>query len=1004
MSTGDAGNRIPNQLKIDSISLKVAIGVFLAVISAHTIGTPERLPDADNLQGSFQPVNGTIKWSGADNSDRSLLYEEVEDRSQQLRQHNGLFWQDTADSKSNITGPIAAAKYCRELVITIDELRINGFRTPTKREISRAKEVKFNYSNGNQQQPPAGSKELLEGHDELETIGVYSAGNRQTDKDEFTRCVSDRPALEHSTIYDIAQFLSENKKDYLKALERAVNIKYGEPIVNARYQSNTISADIISKQTKRIPFSTDELKTLLSKKSNVLAKKNQSADKSITLIGVYNFRDETILELKINKRLQGLNLESINANYAIVDRNSKKLGGTWNRPGSQLGLIHYKKGNIYYDLEKHNKVYFSIPNVTSTKFDLPASFVGNRKTSLKNVSLKELKISERIFSEYEFTAKYNHKVEKQYLAQLQSLLGDAEFSPTINLKVSEGVIAFQSIDEIENHKHNIDKAEFKKASNSIIKLQNFVSRSSNKDLVDQATVKILDMSFNDLDKLNQFLDRYPNTAHRSRALDQALVLSERNIDDLANFIKRKPSISQTNKAHQAIMKLSFNSINMLNSFLTKYPDTTFKKTALNQILKLSSNNINNLNTFAKKYPSTEQTKQALSQILSLSMSSIEKLKLFIKTYPDNALTVKAEKQMALLEDEGETRRLAKIETKNDYVYGEIIGPKTISGARYIRGLIWQDQAINSSDSFHDFNYAKDYCSHLSLLGVEEWRLPSTEDFKKLGTDIDQLAYRTKSSKKYSFYFTETDGCKKDGSSALSTKQCVYGVDMTKRDSAYVAKINKNTPASVRCVLGTDKYNKHQRQIAAEQLKQGDFSGYLNAFNATGNQANIQQAYRLAKSSAEKAQIELALIRHFGITSVFEAVGTLKGNTNEATSNSENSDWHFTSVDSAPKAIVNVMAARKSNSNVPLKRGKFKTKIRVSLELHYRPVDGKSADYTRHFEEFTWVTLDKSNKYTSSAQFDFGELDKRSEGALGASGSDQLRSIIPTISFEDIEMM
>lgn len=1003
MSPRNTGNRIREKISIRPISLKIALGAILAVVSAHSIGIPTNPTDGGIPPDSFKPVNGTIRWSADGGNNRSELYKVIEKKSDQIRQHNGLFWQDTADSKANIIGPIAAAKYCKELAIKIDGLTVNGFRAPTKRETSRVQDVKFKYSNRNELSVEDGKKQS-ERDDALETIGVYSAGNSKKEGSEFTRCVSARPALEYSTVYDIALFLSENKKDYLKALERAVNIKYGEPVVTARYQSNTINAEITSKQTKNIPFSIDELKQLLSKKSNVLAKKNHSSDKSVTLTGVYNFRYETILELKVNKRLQGLNLESIKANYAIVYRNSKKLGGTWNRPGSQLSVIPYKAGKLYYELVKGNKVYFSIPRVSSTTFDLPASFVSTRKTAIKNVSVENSDHTDKTFSQYEFSAKYDYTVGKLYLAQLNAILDDDKFSPTINLQISKGVITFQSIDEIENHKHNIDKVEFGKASKSISKLQQFVSRSSNKKLVDQALVKILDLSFNKLDKLNGFLDQYQNTPHTERALTQALVLSQHSIDDLDKFIKRKPSTSQTKKAHQAIMKLSFDSINMLNTFLTKYPKTTLENSTLSQILKLSFNNINSLKTFTKKYPDSEQTKKAINQILHLSMDSIADLKDFIKTYPGNALVVKATKQMSLLEDEGETRRLAKIETKNDYVYGQIIGPKTLSGARYIRGLIWQDQAINSSDSFHDFSYAKNYCSHLNLLGVDQWRLPSTEDFKKLGADISQLAYRAKSPNKYSFYFTETDGCKKVGSSALSTKQCVYGADMTKKDSAYIEKINKDTLASVRCVLGTDKYNKHQTQFAAQQLKLGDFSGYLNAFNATGNQANIQQAYRLAKSSDEKAQIELALIRHFGINSVFRATGTLKGNTNSAASNSENPDWRFTSIDSAPKAIVNVTAARKSNSNVPLKRGKFKAQIQVSLELHYRPVNGKSGDYTRYLEKSAWITLDKSNKYSSSAQFDFGEIDRKSEADVRASGADQLRSISPTISFEDIEMM
>ena len=189
------------------------------------------------------------------------------------------------------------------------------------------------------------------------------------------------------------------------------------------------------------------------------------------------------------------------------------------------------------------------------------------------------------------------------------------------------------------------------------------------------------------------------------------------------------------------------------------------------------------------------------------------------------------------------------------------------------------------------------------------------------------------------------------------------------------------------------------------IKEGGFDGYLNSFRATGNQNNIQKAYKYAKGQDDKATIELALIEHFGIDSAFEVSGKLQSQNDTDGTSSEIDAWTTDSIDPDGGAVVNITASKKGSSNIHLKHGSFKVKVHVRLDLRYKTASkGSRKTEVEYFEQTTWITLDKANNFSNSTQLDFDALSQAAAQKKGSKTSRKLESISPTISFDGIEQI
>lgn len=311
---------------------------------------------------------------------------------------------------------------------------------------------------------------------------------------------------------------------------------------------------------------------------------------------------------------------------------------------------------------------------------------------------------------------------------------------------------------------------------------------------------------------------------------------------------------------------------------------------------------------------------------------------------------------------------------------KLVGTQTLNGAKFLGHKIWQDQPINAKRDRMDYNEAKNYCKNLNLLGFKEWELPSLNDFKMLDTDVKQLTYITKSSgsswisQTYPYISNEiidTTGFGK------------YKVKLVDMDNKY-PKINSNlfkitNKSSIRCVLNPNIYNKEKIRVQKQYEQKGTLDGYLTAFSATGDKANIKKALKLAKTKKDKGKIEKALYNYLGASKVFE----IKSNgaiISDDTKKFEADTFIFNSIQNSKNLKHKFSVNMKSNSALKLKYNSYKVKIRFNLKLKYTTVM-KKALFGMNLADSKTVNipvektfyLSKSNGYKDSEVIDFGSV-------------------------------
>ena len=209
------------------------------------------------------------------------------------------------------------------------------------------------------------------------------------------------------------------------------------------------------------------------------------------------------------------------------------------------------------------------------------------------------------------------------------------------------------------------------------------------------------------------------------------------------------------------------------------------------------------------------------------------------------------------------------------------------------------------------------------------------------------------------------------------------------------------------LLGNEKdiqtHNLVLNKYAKMYREYNTFKGYLKAFSYTHEQQDIESAYKLAKTIEDKKEIEITLIKHFGINSVFKISGILKGNEGSGSSDFQYQKFIADFKSNEGKAILNLRVSKSDNSKVPIKYGDYKVKVKVKLALKYQTVTfGIGLTDTQYIERVIWVNLTKSNNYTDTREIDFGKVIQESSGEVFIlSYSKKLVNVSPLIGFEDI---
>ena len=165
---------------------------------------------------------------------------------------DGLYWQDQADNKKKKMNWHDANDYCQNLIIQNGRVNIDDFTLPTESELlslSKSNSLldysgSICWSSSSDKEHPNFAKYIYLNN---KKNGWYNKGGTT-----YVRCVARRNYPKNLSLVELAKVLTKEKSyKFIDALESAVEIKYGKPIVkNVVYNSRKKHLSFILKSQK----------------------------------------------------------------------------------------------------------------------------------------------------------------------------------------------------------------------------------------------------------------------------------------------------------------------------------------------------------------------------------------------------------------------------------------------------------------------------------------------------------------------------------------------------------------------------------------------------------------------------------------------------------------------------------------------------------------------------------------------------------------------------------
>ena len=328
----------------------------------------------------------------------------------------------------------------------------------------------------------------------------------------------------------------------------------------------------------------------------------------------------------------------------------------------------------------------------------------------------------------------------------------------------------------------------------------------------------------------------------------------------------------------------------------------------------------------------------------------------------------------------------------------LIGASLKNGAKFYGHKIWQDQKFNGKYDSMNYNQAKNYCESLSLLNINEWTLPSREDYIELIKDKKYQAkkfnYEAKRKGYASYYWTKDRNCYESNIMwTIKREECVYAIDLDgiyikkedtlssieKKVKAQIGKKSEKFTESVRCILNPNIYNIAKQEEATLALEEGGIDGYLKAFIATGNKFYIQKAISLAKSNKEKAKIEATLYNYLGGLKIFDIKANGKVISGDTKSNDVDT-FLIKSIRNRKNLKQKFSVKLKRKTPLKLKYNKYIIDVEFRLKLKYCEtmkagyLSQTTCDDQDSYKKVTF-NLSKKNNYSMFKVIDFGSVEQ-----------------------------
>jgi len=342
---------------------------------------------------------------------------------------------------------------------------------------------------------------------------------------------------------------------------------------------------------------------------------------------------------------------------------------------------------------------------------------------------------------------------------------------------------------------------------------------------------------------------------------------------------------------------------------------------------------------------------------------------------------------------------------NTSINSKYIQKENLEGAKYIGGKIWQDQQVNKNKQLKVSDAVK-YCQNLNLLGIQEWKLPSIDDVRSLGSDAGRLEYLRTGT----YYHTSSPICKMENLSKNSSRknkglvstlfvpvETILGAAITPlkaveniesgKHCQYKYKNNDQLITSesarsglVRCVLDANTYIQQQSNLAnkaSNSRETGTYSGYLEAFQYSKSIQDIKKAYALASTDSEKLNAERIMVK-----TIPEKVFTIiDGKTGAANVQTKGSNLLNISGASMSGKDFSKSFALKSDY---LQYGSYRIKVKFNFDAVYsvQQILGKS-DQAMHKEITVMYHLNSANHYKDVKNITFkGVIVDVQAGAFG----------------------
>ncbi len=337
----------------------------------------------------------------------------------------------------------------------------------------------------------------------------------------------------------------------------------------------------------------------------------------------------------------------------------------------------------------------------------------------------------------------------------------------------------------------------------------------------------------------------------------------------------------------------------------------------------------------------------------------------------------------------------KIYKDQQYRKKTVIGSKNFKNVKLINGVLWEDQASNRNRN-ETYNSCKQYCQSLNLLGVNQWQVPTREQYNQIRYKGYKKLDNIGKGKSFGMYFTPFQ--------YFTKNECTYHYYGDKHPGAYGIElgsgyncVRKDSYAAdnsrgCRCSLDVDIYNQSKNTKLNHLEKKTtikDFNFYINKFNLTDDVNVLKKAEKLAKTKLEKAKVEKAYISFIGdYRKVFKLdTSSIAGKTKR----DADLDILFVKDLSKSKKIrYKIKLSKNSKSPIPLKYGSYKINVDFTLGLSYTTgykfgdttiAQGRSKEYHRTMT----FNLNSQNGYSDYQTLDFGKFMVASSGSLSFIG-------------------